>query len=354
MLVVETPFHGMICNRHDGRETPDGLRISVAGRADAPVTVDGRPAAVVNGRFSAEATLNTPESVLTVRTGAEERRVAVLYDRRSVRRARFSIDDNILLFRDIALNNRPSIFDNDYLAFFRSLHLKYGARFHFNVYFQDNYFFNDFTLEQMPDRYKSEWRDNASWIRLTFHALADQPDCPYAAAGYDVMRRDCERVTAQIVRFAGEELLSPFTTVHWGAATRDGCRALRDCGFRGLAGYFIERDGRPIVSYHVTPEQQRHLFGRDYWKDPDTGLLFIRHDMVVNSVDLRDIVPQLDALAENPHLSEVIELMIHEQYFHPRFCAFLPDARERTEAAVRWITEHGYRWAFYEEGFLGA
>lgn len=354
MLIVETPFHGMICNRHDGQETPDGLRIPVAGRADAPVTIDGRPAHLADGRFTAEVTLKSPETVLTVRSGADERRVTVLYDRRSVRRARFSIDDNILLFRDLARDNPRSIFDNDYLAFFRSLHFKYGARFHFNVYFQDNYFFNDFTLEQMPDRWKSEWRDNASWIRLTFHALADQPDMPYLNSGYDVMRRDCEKVTEQIVRFAGEELLSPFTTVHWGAATREGCRALRDCGFRGLAGYFIERDGKPIVSYYVTPEQQRHVLRRDYWKDPDTDLLFIRHDMVVNSVELRDIVPQLDTLAADPHLSEVVELMIHEQYFHSHYAHFLPDARQRTETAVRWATDHGCKWAFYEEGFLGA
>ncbi len=354
MLEVERPFDGMICNRHDGKETPDGLRIAVAGRCDAPVTVNGRPAALSDGHFAAEVVLTAPETVLTVRSGAEERRVTVLYDRRSVRRARFSLDDNILFFRDIAFNNRASIFDNDFLAFFRSLHRAYGARFHFNVYFEDNYFFKDFTLAQMPDRHRGEWRDNASWMRLTFHARADQPDRLYENAGYDVVRRDCARVTEEIVRFAGEELLSPFTTIHWGAATREGCRALRDAGFRGLAGYFIERNGKPCVSYYVSSEQQRHLAARDYWMDPEERLFFIRHDMVVNNVALPDIVPQLDTLAADPHLSEVIELMIHEQYFHRQFSAFRPDARERVEAAVRWVTERGYKWAFYEEGFLGA
>ncbi len=35
-------------------------------------------------------------------------------------------------------------------------------------------------------------------------------------------------------------------------------------------------------------------------------------------------------------------------YFH-----YIPDHARRIEAAIRWVTEHGYKPVFFHEGFLG-
>ncbi len=390
-LSVEQPIHGMICNRHDGdmtasgpfdvalrpraqgrvargREPVERLRIPVIGKASGNVIVNGNSVPVKDGRFETAVTLTQRENEIVVVAGAHgenvEERLTVLYDQNSFPRARFSLDDNILFLRDIAKNagTYRSIFDNGFLGFFRTLHRRYGARFHFNIYFEDVCFFKDFTLEQMTDKFKSEWRENADWIRLTFHAMRDQPDKPYIDTDYATMRRDATRVTEQIIRFAGlpvgkagEECLSTFTTVHWGECTLAGCRALHDLGFRGLVGYFEEQNGKPFVSYYLDSFRQRHLSGRDYWKDISEDLIFVKHDMVVNMVKLGDIAPNLDALFADKHRSEILELMIHEQYFHKEFGEYYEaDAKERVEAAVRWATEHNYKWVFYDEGFVGA
>lgn len=211
-----------------------------------------------------------------------------------------------------------------------------------------------FNLRQFPDRYRHEFQANRDWMRLTFHARANDPDRPYLNAPAAQVVSDYRLVTKEIERFAGRELLSPVTTIHWGEATREACAALRAEGVTTLAGYFEFRGGAPRVSYYLTPEQVTYLSGRDYWKDTSLGLLFIRHDMVVNNVPLAEIVPRLEKLAADPHQSEVLELMIHEQQYHPDFRGYVPDYKERVERAIGWATKNRYRPVFFMEGFAGA
>jgi len=354
-LRILAPADGAILNRHDGRSEAGGLRIVVAGRATGArqVRINGAPVPVREGGFQTTVLLRAPETrIVAEAPGGRREAVTVLWDRDSYPRYRVSTDDNIWFLRDLARNagRYRSIFDNPYLAFWREMHRKYGAKIQHNIYYETE----GFNLSEMPDRFRSEWRAGADWMRLTFHARANDPDRPYLYASAEQIRRDYRLVTREIERFAGPELISPFTTIHWGAATLAAGRALRQEGVRGLVGYFEERDGLPRVAYYLFTPQWRHLLARDYWKDTREDLIFLRHDLVINTVPLEGIVPHLERVAADPHQAEVLELMIHEQYFYPDYVAYQPDFRQRVERAIRWATERGYRPAFYEEGFLGA
>jgi hypothetical protein len=76
--------------------------------------------------------------------------------------------------------------------------------------------------------------------------------------------------------------------------------------------------------------------------------------LVINLFPLADIVPRLEQVAADPHQAEIIELMIHEQYFYPDYVAYEPDYRQRVERAIEWVSQHGYKPVFYSDGFLGA
>jgi hypothetical protein len=351
-LRILTPPDGAILNRHDGERMPRGLRILVEGVSPGPVRVNGAPAEMRDGRFRASVVLAAHETRLTAEGGGHKDSIRVFWDRASLPRYRFSIDDNIWFLRDIAQNaaKYASIFDNPYLAFWREMHRKYGARIHFNIYRETE----GFNLSQMPAKYRDEWRRNADWIRLTFHARANDPARPYLESTAARIREDYRLVTREIDRFAGKEVLSNFTTIHWGTTTLAAARALRQEGVFGLAGYFEARDELPTVCYYLPLAQWTYLAGRDYWKDTAEDLLFVRHDMVVNSFKLEEIVPRLEKLAADPHQSEVLELMIHEQYFSPGYVAYQPDFRQKVERAIEWVTRRGYRAVFFGEGFLGA
>jgi hypothetical protein len=168
------------------------------------------------------------------------------------------------------------------------------------------------------------------------------------------MAEHYDMIVEQILRFAGDPVMNTFTTVHWGEATREACRALRDRGIRGLCGYFrLDNEGEPTVAYYVDKAHTTYLGKRDYWKDVAEDMVFITHDMVINGVPLERIASDLDAVAASPHQRDVMELMIHEQYFYPDYVAYLPDYADRCEAAVRWMTENGYEPVFWSDGFLG-
>jgi hypothetical protein len=392
------PWDGDILNRHDGKAVEGGLEIVVRGEAppNAAVIVNGVPMRRDGGTFVGSVVLRDFETTLTARTvppeaggergasvppeaggergasvppevggeggasvppevgGEGGASITVLWDRRSFPRYRFSVDDNIQFLKDLAVNatRYDSLFDNWYLAFWRDMNRRYGARIQLNIYYATDE--RDFNLSQLSDRYRDEWRANADWLRLTFHAYADMPNRPYIQASYEEIERDYLLITREIERFAGPELLSPFTTIHWGEATLDGCRALRDHGMRGFAGYFVLQNDQPAVSYYLNRAQTEHLNARDYWKDTRENILFVKHDQVVNTMPLERVVPHLEEVTSRPHEAEVLELMVHEQYFCPFLRHYQPDIPQRVEAAIRCVTEKGYKPIFFEEGFLGA
>jgi hypothetical protein len=330
----------------------------------AKVTVNDIEASAMRGgcgfydEFACSVDLKEQENVIVAKAEAggatSTDAIKVLWDKNSIKRYRFSTDDNILFLKDLAANatRYRSLFDNDYLAFWRRMHEAYGARIHFNIYYQTE----GFDLSQMPENYKGEWQENADWMRLTFHALQNDPPNPYITASYQEVQHDFALVTREIERFAGRSLISSFTTVHWGEATVEGCKALRDNGIRGLVGYFIlDPDiGKPIVSYYLDDERTRYLSEHDYWKDTRTGMIFIKHDLVINLVQPAHIPAILDSIASNPHKSELMEVMIHEQYFQRGFPWYEADVHDRVIATLDWLRKNGYKSVFHEEGFLGS
>ena len=169
----------------------------------------------------------------------------------------------------------------------------------------------------MPAKYKEEWKSNADWLRLSFHALANEPDKPYINSSYDEVKQDCKKVMEQIERFAGEEIMGPVTTLHWGEATVDGCRALRDLGYKCQVGDFNVDNDLPPVSYYLEVDQRRHINKRFIWKDNKEDIIFFRSAIIADTHKLGEIPGFLDKIYADPHKSCYMDLLIHEQYFYP-------------------------------------
>ncbi len=54
------------------------------------------------------------------------------------------------------------------------------------------------------------------------------------------------------------------------------------------------------------------------------------------------------------HLNIYYQTIDHEQYFRTDLPYYQPDVTEKTEQAIRWVTEHGYEPCFWSEGLLGS
>lgn len=349
------PVDGDILNRHDGETSSEGLLIPVRGtfRGEGPVRINGVEVAVTDGRFETTVLLEERENLIAAeaRDGLRHE-ITVWWDRDSFPRYRISTDDNILFLKDIAENARRyrSIFQNPYLAFWRDMNRKYGSKINHNIYYETD----GFNLSQMPDKFRQEWQQNASWMHLSFHARANEPDRPYLHSSAERIRNDYRLILGEIERFAGKQVVSDVTTIHWGEATLAAARAVRDEGINTYVGYFRGRDGIPSVCYYLPLAQWQHLMSRDYWKDTEEDLFYVRHDIIINTHKMEDIVPYLESIVADPHQAEVMELMIHEQYFYPGNRAYQPDFKEKVETAIKFVTDLGYKPVFFADGFLGA
>jgi hypothetical protein len=353
---IEEPFHGAVLNRRHGEKLANGLKIRVSGRAPMRdrVTVNGKPTRRAGSRFSSDVVLKDKEteivSVSQGDFGKHEHRVRVIWDRHSQPRYRFSIDDNSFFLRDIAQKNYKSLFDCFYLDILRKLHTKYGARFVLNIYYTTE---DGFILAQFPDRYKSEWRDNSDWLKLAFHAHSNEPARPYQYAPASRLIADLDKVAEQILRFAGKQTYSPPTVIHWGMVQPTALKPLYERGVRVLSGYFRLYNGVWDVNYLLDDVRSEYLSRHDALMDFDSGIVFSRVDIVCNSTPLERIVPTLEPLAKDPNRAEIMDLFTHEQYFWKFYPNYIPDHAQRLDAAIRWVTEQGYKPVFFHEGFLG-
>jgi len=345
-----SPIDGDMLNERDGIVANGNLTttIKIAAPSGSCIKVNGIKADYLDGIYQAKVTLKDYKNVLKV----EESKgfsdsITIFWLKNFANKYRLSLDDNIWFLKDISDNSNKykSIFENPYLGFLKQVHDQYGTKIHINIYYETE----GFNLSQLTDKFKDEWKANAGWLRLSFHAYANEPARPYINASYEKVRSDCEKVLNQIRRFAGEELTGPVTTLHWGEATVEGCRGLRDAGYKCLPCDFNVDNNLAPCSFYFDIEQRRHINKRLIWKDNKEGIIFVRCAIIINTEKLEDIVPFLDNIKKDPHMSAYMDLLIHEQYFYPFYPAYQPDYRQKVLTAVKWAADNGYSPAFLEE-----
>ena len=122
-------------------------------------------------------------------------------------------------------------------------------------------------------------------------------------------------------------------------------------GVRVLGGVFVRGPGGWDLNYGLDGERSEHLSRSDALKDFGSGIVFSKIDLVVNNTPIDRIAPALEALAADPGSAEVMDLLTHEQYSWDFHRNHIPDHGARIEAAIRWVTEHGYEPVCLEEGF---
>ncbi|MBE6694730.1 MAG: hypothetical protein E7589_08195 [Ruminococcaceae bacterium] len=316
--------------------------------AEHDITVNGIECIERNGAYFATVPLDKKagkvELVATDNTSGESDRVEVYAAYTPKKIFRVSVDDNIFAFQDIArhADEYDSIFDNEYFAMYRRLHEDYGAKFHFNLFYTTPRN-GGFDLSQFPDKYKEEWLSVRDWLTLSFHAHADSPANPYIHSSYDEVYRDCKQVMDEIERFAGYR--GYVTTLHYCEATKEGIRALYDCGVRVLLGCFeLRPDGKHVICYSVTREQFDTVKESSFWKNPETDMILFATDVVLNNHPCHEIIQKLERGAEDYPDRNFVDMLIHEQLYYKDLPGFvhIPEYEDRIRAGIEWCLAHGY------------
>lgn len=245
---------------------------------------------------------------------------------------RFSVDDNIRFLQELTEGDFASVFDHPYLKMYKDIHEKYGTKIQLNLF----YTMNGFDLSMVTDKYKKEWQENAHWLRFSFHSYSDAPPFPYKDSEYDEVYRDCQTVHEEIRRFAGEECLSYFITVHYCQASKEAIRALRDCGIKGMVGLYKEAD---CYGRHYDGSTMTCVY------DEELEMYLFCNDIILNLYPLS----MVEELLSKDDRKDFTEVMIHEPYYYPDFVAYIKDFSAIVETTVRYLTEKGRKPVWLEE-----
>ena len=300
------------------------------------------------------------------------------------------VDDVIWFLRDLARQRPRRAFDHPFLAGFRKVHEATGLKVQFNLFYRTDFFYgmDEFTLKDVPDAYKSEFQDNADWMKFGFHSLQEFPDYPWVNADYGDVAKCLKMIRDEVARFAGDNMFARALVPHWVPMSKDGVRALVDAGIRIMyapAGRRYAYDGNPdILPYghsfrlennrkpetalytreaytsalaasvcgynHIGAEQNRlvRTVGKCL-RDPDTGMCFrdfcTRPMSCINIHSLEQLKADLGAVKD----AEFVGYGNHEQYFFKDYLAYQPEYMEKEMLCARTLQERGHRFVFMEE-----
>jgi len=391
MLEITSHRQGAVLNHNHGKETDESLTVEVSGISEVgcPVKINGVPAEMCGRNFSAQialtAKINSVTATAVTPYGNYSQELTLVWDKKSFRRNDFYIDDHIFTFTDLAKERPASAFDHFYLGGLRNIHRKFGTKFTLNCFYHNAH--HEFLLKDMPDTWKSEFQDNADWLKFSFHAYSEFPDRPYCEASAEEFGKDWDMVQNEIIRFAGMECFVPPIVIHWAnihpavaqEMIRRGTRAYsnnlhpRVMGGPSLAdrqkgGNMAAIEKRSASGIDRNPETEglnlhygfyeprNYLAKSAVYYDPLIDLFFFGQNSVCcNLVPLAEIPKRYEAVAARAEKSgfEVFNAASHEQYTFPYYPNYLPDHMQRLECAAECLKELGCKPVFFNEGVLG-
>jgi len=384
MISISNLREGAVLNHHHGIESISELRINVEGVSQygTPVRVNGHRAEMDGTHFSVEVPLtekiNTLEAVTRTPYGEFSQKMTVVWDKASFRRCSFYLDDHIFLFTELARQRPRRAFDHFYLAELKHLHDTYGLKVTLNTFYHNDH--EEFLLKDMPDIWKSEFEDNADWLRLALHSYSEFPDRPYIDASKKEFLRDYEMMHNEIKRFAGEASFIVPQLMHWNILSpgiaeeliKLGCNcyseSMRPRVMSTPPADELPADASPFrseVNIPVTEPLQRHYgFAEEVQYmdkhsliyDRDLKLFFYHDWIIVNLLELNQI-PLLFAETKakaDRYGVDVFSAGGHEQYSFPGYFNYQPDHFQKLETTIRLMVEEGgCRPVFLQNGLLG-
>lgn len=306
----------------------------------------------------------------------------------SQKKCYFFIDDVIFTMRDLTRNRPKSIFDLPFLNILKTAHDQFGMKVQLNLFYRTDFSYGDdeFTLSEMTDIYKAEWEEASDWLKFGFHSKQEYPDYPFINADYDDVKNCFMRVYNEVCRFAGEKSFAFACMTHWSPMSKDGCRALKDCGVKMISatnGPRYEFDGdfnslpyghakrllhnrkpesaifyrgsrceainKSLCGYnHLTDEEFEPVMHRlKTYYNAQIGLHYKKFctGPVLNVETMQSLPQQLEKVLGN----EYVGYATHEQYFYQDYFRPQADYADKIYYMAKALKDNGYTYFFVEE-----
>ena len=213
----------------------------------------------------------------------------------------FSVDDTFGCFKWLAKNkeNVNSIFDSYIFQFAKDLYNQYGIKTSFYCMFTDG----EFTLEEIPNKWKSEFIQNKEWIKFGFHAFNDSSR--YNENDETRIEYEYNMCVNALKRICGKECLTNKIRLHYFAASEMTVHYLVKQGIKGLLCADDDRG-----SYDLLPAQEQIMRAEGRYYSEKTKCEYIPTRVRIEHIsDIKQAAKGISCLPEKE-----IEVFTHEIY----------------------------------------
>ncbi|MBE6369037.1 MAG: hypothetical protein E7056_02620 [Lentisphaerae bacterium] len=386
MISVTNFREGAVLNARHGIETAESLTVRIEGLNSfgTPAKVNGIAARQDGLHFAADVPLTAKINTVEVSTmtcyGEFAQKLTLVWDKKSFRRCRFYIDDNIFVFTELAKQRPQRAFDHFYLKFLKEMHRRYGLKVTLNTFLHNDH--EEFLLKDMPDIWKDEFSDNADWLKITLHSYSEFPDRPYADASRQQFLNDYYQLKNEVERFAGSASHIVPAVLHWANLSPGVAEELIKLGCNCYcesmrtrvmstppAGELTEAEKmnefRSEIYVSPNPAMARHFgfaeeidyLGKHFCSyDRELGIFFY-HDWIICNLLTLEQIPRLFKQAQataDQYKADVFSAGAHEQYSFPAYFNYQPDHFQKLETALRLMVEEANcKCVFFQDGLLG-
>ncbi len=301
-----------------------------------------------------------------------------------MKKAYFYIDDTIWALRDITRQKPKSIFDQPFMNMLKKAYDMYGVKFQLNLFYRTDYFYgnDDFCLADVTDSYKAEFEANSNWLKFAFHAKQEFPDYPHINARYEDVYDVFKDIEREVFRFAGKDSFAYTVCPHWIPVSKEGVRALADCGVKLLdcsvgdtRDYDPNNDHLPyghtfrilnnrqpeakvfnfpgcvtdtIAGYNVLTTEIHGKIQKNFGTlhNDEFNIEFKKFASIcVNNVDYKDLDERLADLVSQ----EYVGVIDHEQYFYSDYFAYQSDYADKIFKIAKTLYDSGFEFICGED-----
>ena len=256
--------------------------------------------------------------------------------------------DDVEVFADLIGNQQDydSLFQHPFMAFLKELHRDYGMRITLYTYAHlRNGDRQDTLLEDMPLKYKNDFRKASDWLRIGYHSNRAKFDSLVSVADF---RDSYNNVNGAIAQFADSSMIASTLRFHYFFAPDSLLNALT--GVKTL----LCADDCKLLSYNLTTSEAMTVAKSG--RRSKNGISYRRTDLRVddNFRVLNDLqrIENVDTLVVFTHEWKLWHSP--ENYNHRSLAGKI---KVRTwesinkglfKETVKWLKEAGYKFSFLE------
>lgn len=238
-----------------------------------------------------------------------------------------------------------SLFQHPLMAFLQELHSQHGLRITLYTYESFNDGDSYISIQDMPLKYKSEFRKSSDWLRIGYHSPRADFDSLVSVVAF---RNSYNNVNSAIAQFADSSIVASTLRFHYFFAPDSLLSVLTGIGSLLCA------DDSSRSSYNLTPSEVETVARGE--RIVKNGISYIRTDLRIDD-NLR-VIRDLKRL----ETADTLVVFTHEWKLWHR-----PENDDRRSVAgkikvrigegvnrelfketVKWLKEAGYKFSFLE------